>query len=69
LRPSDIEALIVARRGAGSSASTVRTIYTVPRAALGIAVRDGCSVAIRGDRLDGPFRLMLADSSHGLLPT
>jgi hypothetical protein len=25
--------------------------------------------AIRGDRLDGLFRLMLADSSYGLLPT
>jgi hypothetical protein len=41
LRPSDVEALIVGRRQAGLSASTVRTIYTVLRAALDIAVRDG----------------------------
>jgi hypothetical protein len=41
LRPSDVEALIVGRRQAGLSASTVRTIYTVRRAALDIAVRDG----------------------------
>ncbi len=41
LRPSDVEALIVAKRKAGLSDSTVRTIYTVLRAALDIAVRDG----------------------------
>ncbi len=41
LRPSDVEALIVAKREAGLSTSTVRTIYTVLRAALEIAVRDG----------------------------
>ncbi len=40
LRPSDVEALIVAKRDAGLSASTVRTIYTVLRAALDVAVRD-----------------------------
>ncbi len=39
LRPSDIEAL--AKRRAGLSSSTVRTIYTVLRAALDVAVRDG----------------------------
>jgi integrase len=41
LRPSDVEALIVDRRAAGLSASTTRTIYTVLRAALDVAVRDG----------------------------
>ncbi len=41
LRPSDVEALIVRKRDAGLSASTVRTIYTVLRAALDVAVRDG----------------------------
>jgi integrase len=90
LRPSDVEALIVGRRQAGLSASTVRTIYTVLRAALDIAVRDGLLgrnptaavrrpgvdrkdaayltaeqaqtllEAIRGDRLESLFRLMLA---------
>ncbi len=90
LRPSDVEALIVAKRDAGLAASTVRTIYTVLRSALDIAARDGlirsnpaAAVrrpgverkdaphltaeqahalldAIRGDRLDGLFRVMLA---------
>ena len=90
LRPSDVEALIVAKRDAGLSASTVRTIYTVLRAALDIASRDGllrsnpaAAVrrpgverrdaphltveqahvlldAVRGDRLESLFRLMLA---------
>lgn len=41
LRPSDVEAMIVAKRDAGLSASTIRTIYTVLRAALEVAVRDG----------------------------
>ena len=41
LRPSDIEALLVAKRAAGLSDSTVRLIYTVCRAVLDIAVRDG----------------------------
>jgi integrase len=41
LRPSDVEALVLAKRRAGLSASTVRTIYTVLRAALDVAVRDG----------------------------
>jgi integrase len=90
LRPSDVEALVVTKRDAGLSPSTVRTIYTVLRAALDIASRDGLirsnpatavrrpSVerkdaphltaeqaqalleAIRGDRLETLFRLMLA---------
>ncbi len=90
LRPSDVEALLVAKREAGLSASTVRTIYTVLRSALDVAVRDGLvsrnvavavkrpSVerqdaayltapdaqqlldALRGDRLEALFRLMLA---------
>lgn len=41
LRPSDIEALLMSKRAAGLSASTVRTVYAVLRAALDIAVRDG----------------------------
>ena len=41
LRPSDVEALLVAKRAAGLSDSTVRLIYTVCRAVLDIAVRDG----------------------------
>jgi integrase len=41
LRPSDIEALLVAKRDAGLSSSTVRAIYQVCRAALDVAVRDG----------------------------
>ncbi|MGY1794737.1 tyrosine-type recombinase/integrase [Geodermatophilus sp. SYSU D00525] len=90
LRPSDVEALIVTKRDAGLAASTVRTIYTVLRAALDVAARDGlirnnpaAAVkrpgverkdgphlpteqahallhAIRGDRLESLFRLMLA---------
>jgi integrase len=90
LRPSDVEALIVVERDAGLSASTVRTIYTVLRAALDIASRDGLLrsnpaaavkrpgverkdaphltaeqaqallEAIRGDRLEILFRVMLA---------
>jgi integrase len=40
LRPSDVEALLVAKRAAGLSDSTVRTVYTVCRAVLDIAVRD-----------------------------
>ena len=41
LRPSDIEALLVSNREAGLSDSTVRLVYTVCRAMLDIAVRDG----------------------------
>jgi integrase len=41
LRPSDIEALLVTKRASGLSDSTVRLIYTVCRAMLDIAVRDG----------------------------
>jgi integrase len=41
LRPSHVEALLVAKRDAGLSDSTVRLIYTVCRAMLDIAVRDG----------------------------
>ncbi len=90
LRPSDVEALIVSRRAAGLSASTVRTIYTVLRSALDVAVRDGLLrsnpaaavrrpaaerreaaylsatdaqtllAALRDDRLEALFRLLLA---------
>lgn len=41
LRPSDVEALVVRLRKAGLSESTVRQVYTVLRAGLEIAVRDG----------------------------
>lgn len=41
LRPSDVEALLLVKRRVGKSASTVRTIHSVCRAALDIAVRDG----------------------------
>jgi integrase len=41
LRPSDIEALLTAKRQAGLSDSTVRLIYTVARTVLDTAVRDG----------------------------
>ena len=41
LKPSDVEALIVRKRSEGLSASTIRTIYTVLRGALEVAVRDG----------------------------
>lgn len=90
IRPSDVEALILAKRAEKLSPSTVRTIYTVLRAALDIAVRDGLLeqnpaavvrrpgvdrreaaflspveaqrllAAIRGDRLEALFRLLLA---------
>ena len=38
-RPSDVEALVLRTRTDGLSSSTVRTIYTVLRAALHVAVR------------------------------
>ena len=41
LRPSDIEALLLAKRDAGLAEWTVRAIYTVVRQALDTAVRDG----------------------------
>jgi hypothetical protein len=41
IQPSDVEALIVAKREAALAPSTVRTIYTVLRGALDVAVRDG----------------------------
>jgi integrase len=41
LKPSDVEALIVRKRSEGLSASTIRTMYTVLRGALEVAVRDG----------------------------
>jgi integrase len=41
LKPSDVESLLVAKRAAGKSASTQRTIHSVLRACLEIAVRDG----------------------------
>jgi integrase len=90
LRPSDVEALVLAKRRAGLSASSVRTIYAVLRAALDVAVRDGLIQrnpaalvkrpaverkdagylsaqqaealleAVRGDRLEALYRVMLA---------
>jgi integrase len=41
LRPSDVEALVLVLRGRGLSDSTVRSTYTVLRAGLDGAVRDG----------------------------
>src|SRR3954467_1255869 len=41
VQPSDVAALIVAKREQGLSPSTVRTISTVLRGALDVAVRDG----------------------------
>jgi hypothetical protein len=41
LRPSDVEALMLALRAKGLSDSTVLVVYTVLRAALDGAVRDG----------------------------
>lgn len=41
LRPSDVEALVLAMRDAGKSSSTIRQTYTVLRAVLDAAVRDG----------------------------
>jgi integrase len=41
LKASDVEALIVRKRSEGLSASTIRTMYTVLRGALEVAVRDG----------------------------
>lgn len=41
LRPSDVERLILDMRSAGLSPSTIRSTYTVLRAALDGAVRDG----------------------------
>jgi len=40
LRPTDVEALILKLKGAGLADSTVRSVYTVLRAALDGAVRD-----------------------------
>src|SRR3712207_5690235 len=90
LRPSDVEALVLAKRRAGLSASSVRSIYAVLRAALDVAVRDGLIQrnpaalvkrpaverkdagylsaqqaealleAVRGDRLEALYRVMLA---------
>ncbi len=41
IRPTHVEALVLRLRGKGLSDSTVRQVYTVLRAALDIAVRDG----------------------------
>ena len=41
LRPSDVEALLLAKRDAGLAEWTVRALYTVVRQALDTAVRDG----------------------------
>jgi integrase len=41
LRPSDLEALLLEKRAAGYSDSTIRLIYTVCRGVLEVAVRDG----------------------------
>lgn len=41
LKPSDVEALVLTMRAAGKSSSTIRQTYTVLRAVLDAAVRDG----------------------------
>lgn len=41
IRPTHVEALVLRLRGKGLSDSTIRQVYTVLRAALDIAVRDG----------------------------
>ncbi|MGV0740335.1 tyrosine-type recombinase/integrase [Mycobacterium syngnathidarum] len=41
LRPTHVESLVLRLRGKGLADSTVRQVYTVLRAALDIAVRDG----------------------------
>lgn len=73
IRPSDVEALVLAKRTAGLAPSTVRTIYTVLRAALDIAVRDGLlsrnpAAAVRRpavERQDAAF--LTVDDAHRLL--
>ncbi|MCZ2805748.1 site-specific integrase [Modestobacter sp. VKM Ac-2983] len=73
IRPSDVEALIVSKRTAGLAPSTVRTIYTVLRAALDITVRDGLlgrnpAAAVRRpavERQDAAF--LTVDDAHRLL--
>jgi integrase len=73
LRPSDVEALVVTKRDAGLSASTIRTIYTVLRSALDIAARDGLirsnpAAAVRRpgvERKDAPH--LTADQAQVLL--
>ena len=73
VRPSDVEALIVTKRAAGLAPSTVRTICTVLRAALDIAVRDGLLrrnpvAAVRRpavERKDAAY--LTVDDAHRLL--
>jgi integrase len=45
IRPTHVESLVMRLRGKGLSDSTVRQVYTVLRAALDIAVRDGLLAA------------------------
>jgi len=72
LRPSDIEALLLVKRRAGKSASTVRTIHSVCRAALDVAVRDGLlirnpAVAIKRPALDRKDAAYLTREQVGVL--
>lgn len=60
LRPSDVEALIVAKRDAGLAASTIRTIYTRPWTS---PPATGCSAA------NLPRRCVGLASSAGTRPT
>ena len=63
IRPSDVEALIVGKRRAGLAPSTVRSIYTVLRSALDVAVCDDLlrrnpATAVKRptvDRQDAPY--------------
>ncbi|GAS95653.1 phage integrase family protein [Mycolicibacterium canariasense] len=54
LKPSDIEALIVALRSKKLSDSTVRQVYTVLRQALDVAVRDGLLASNPAARVKRP---------------
>lgn len=64
LKPSDVEGLIAAKRAQGLAGSTVRTIYTVLRAALDVAVRDG----LVQRTVAAVIRRPLADSKEAGLP-
>lgn len=73
LRPTDVEALLARKRDAGLSASTRRTIYTVLRAVLDCAVRDGLvarnvAAAVKRPTLDRrEARYLSADEVRALL--
>jgi len=73
LRPSDVEAMLARKRAAGLAASTRRTIYTVLRAVLDCAVRDGlvarnAAAAVKRPTADRrEARYLSRDEVHRLL--